>query len=504
MDWTLPWFHSQRKLWRRLKPRDLVTNLGSAMNVRRREETQSCNSPSQKIEAARRRLEWVLLILLGVTSNPSVAQVPALSYAAIGIPTSLALDKADDVVSRAIIRAGSEGSMTSAKVARDVQMLIADVRQNLHAELTDNWNTLDAQKVDLLRIIDEDLGQFEKAMVKGGLLEEDAFLDINRVLATIPFTSADPVLRSANGTTLIFRQSGFYRVTLHGNVFDGEVSDMTVSLNNKKLLPNEVVISKGVSANELDLDFSAAYLARLFDEEKLTYAAMRLAVIIPNKTWKRWKGDTRAIFPVTLQLLPKHPVQKYSLIALDEEPAVDKNAVLEVWGAIVQVPGCGNHDCNTNMPVCADAPLGSEIITDVDHYDQLLGAWGSFLGDFSKVGERFCRTFHSQHSDSRNVQIKISYHPATSTLVPIDVRLYIVSPDETASHPLPPVSQLAFGESYIAYFDKQMKSFRFAATLFTGETLSASSAAPAPPELILRRSMDAANKEMAVEIKPPF
>jgi hypothetical protein len=89
-------------------------------------------------------------------------------------------------------------------------------------------------------------------------------------------------------------------------------------------------------------------------------------------------------------------------------------------------------------------------------------------------------------------------------LVPVDVRLHLVSPDETALHPLPPVSQLAFGETYIAYFDKQVKAFRFAATFFTGETLSATSAAKPPPQLVLRRSLDKDDPEMSLQLQAPF
>jgi hypothetical protein len=192
------------------------------------------------------------------------------------------------------------------------------------------------------------------------------------------------------------------------------------------------------------------------------------------------------------------------LIALNEEPTVDQNATLQVWGPIVNIPGCGHHDCNTTMSVCADAPIGSEIISDVGHYDQLDGAWGSFLGDHSNSGGRFCRSFHSQHSESRNVQIQISYHPPAQTLTPVDVVLHMISPEESALHPLPPVSKLAFGETYIAYCDKQMKSFRLAATFFTGEPLSASSADPATPGWHLRRSLDSEFPEIAVQLVAPF
>jgi hypothetical protein len=458
------------------------------------------------IALLRRYRTTIPILGLLAFSVPAGAQIAPLSFAAAGVSTEMALNKADDMVSQAIMRAGSVGSMTSAKVARDVQLLIADARQNLHEELTDNWNTLDKQKVDVLRVIDEDLVQLNQAMTKGGLLEQDTYLDISRVVATIPWTGSDPVLRSAEGTNLVYRGTGFYRVTLHGNVFDGDVAQMSVKVGDRKLLASEVTISKGRSANALDLDLSASTLKPLFKDAQLAFATMRLSLVIPNRSWRFWKGDTPAEYPITLQLLPKYPIVKYSLIALDEEPTVDRNATLKSWGPIVQIPGCGNHDCNINMNVCADAPLGSEVIVDSSqegHYDQLTGFHGQFQAEHSVAGERFCRVFHQQNSESRNVQIQVVYHPPSTTLVPANVQLHIVSPEESAEHPLPPVAQLAFGETYLAYFDKQMKSFRFAATFFTGEILSSSSAAKAPPQLLLRRSEDKSDPEMSLQVQPP-
>lgn len=60
-----------------------------------------------------------------------------------------------------------------------------------------------------------------------------------------------------------------------------------------------------------------------------------------------------------------------------------------------------------------------------------------------------------------------------------------------------------FGETHLAYFDKQMKSFRFAATFFTGKTLSAAFGAKATPQVLLRRSENKSDPEMSLQIQPP-
>jgi hypothetical protein len=339
------------------------------------------------------------------------------------------------------------------------------------------------------------------------ILPEAPRRDVKASTVQRALTASDPVLRSVQGTTIIYRNAGFYRVTLHGNIFDGDISRMKIRLGDRKLSPNEVTISKGRSSNALDIDLNATALQAFFKDGQLAYATMHLSLIVPNHTWKVWKGDTSAEYPITLQLLPKYPVQKYSLIAMDEERTIDRSITLSNWGGIVQVSGCGNHACNINVPVCADAPLGSEVILDPaheGHYDSLMGAYGQFQADYDIHGERFCRTYHRQNSDSRNVQTQVPYHPAVMKLVPANVRLHIVSPDEVAEHPLPTVAQLTFGETYVAYFDKQVKSFQFAATFFTGEALSATSTAKAPPQLLLRRSEDKTDPGMSLQIRSPF
>jgi len=56
---------------------------------------------------------------------------------------------------------------------------------------------------------------------------------------------------------VVYRSRGLFRVSLHGNVFDGDVAQMSVNLGDRTLLANEVTISTGRSANALDLDLSA-------------------------------------------------------------------------------------------------------------------------------------------------------------------------------------------------------------------------------------------------------
>src|SRR4029077_7900100 len=72
----------------------------------------------------------ILVPILMMHSELSGAQVAPLSYAAVGVSTAVALNKADEVATNAINRAGSVASLTSAKIAQDIQLLIANARQN--------------------------------------------------------------------------------------------------------------------------------------------------------------------------------------------------------------------------------------------------------------------------------------------------------------------------------------------------------------------------------------
>jgi hypothetical protein len=459
-----------------------------------------------------RRMKLHFVALLGFTAvsflvltSATEAQVDPLSFAAAGVSTSLALDKAEQTANNLIQQSGNVASLTSSKIARDLQMLISDARQQLHEELTDNWDTLDRQKVDLLRSIDVYIKQLNGVMAKGGLLEEDAYLDLTQLTQKLPFASSDPILRSVRGATISYRETGLYHVTLRGTIFDPSNGPLGIKLGNTPVSADVKIAY--TPPYEAAIDFPASYLSHYFNETALAYIPVNLSVLVPDKSYYFYnlrKKTRPAIYTFTLQLLPKHPITKYSLIELNAEPTVDRNVVSRTWGAISQVPGCGHDDCNSGQLVCADVPVGGEPIGIVDHYDDLMSAWGEFVGPPIITPTSVCQAFHQHRPASRNVKIEISYYPPDTKLVANDVRFQEVSADDSAAKPIPPATELGFDQLYVAYFNKKMQSFRLGMTLFTGEPLGSTPSQISSPLLQVSKMDQSKDREITIQIKPPW
>jgi hypothetical protein len=447
----------------------------------------------------------VFAVLTLVPINTSQAQLGALSFATAGVATSVALDNAEKKADGLIQKAGAVASLTSAKVARDLEILISDARQQMHEELTANWDTLDKQKVDLLRTIDGYFAQLDGLMAKGGLLEEDAYLDLNQLSSKLPFVTTDPVLRSVRGSTLTYRENGLYRIVMRGSIFGPENGPVKIAFDKSPVGPDVKVVY--TPAYEAAIDVPAAYLLRYFDDNKLSYIPVQISVLVPDKSYYFYNLRNKkrtASYNFTLQLLPKHPISKYSLIEMNEEPTVDRNIVGRVWGPISQIPGCGHDGCNSGELVCANAPAGAEPIGVVSTYDSLNSAYGEFVGSATVTATTVCQGFHQHRPASRDVKIEISYYPPDTKLIANDVFLHEVSPEDSAKNPISPATGLGFENLYVAYFSNKMKSFRLAMMLFTGEPLSSTPEKTSSPLLDVKRADESKVKEVTVQIKPPW
>src|SRR5690242_14791812 len=93
----------------------------------------------------------IFTLVCGTYEPYSEAQVPGLSFVETGVATSVALNKADAVGTHLIQQAGQVSSLTSSKVARDLQLLIDNARQQMNDELNTQWDKLDSQKLSVLR-----------------------------------------------------------------------------------------------------------------------------------------------------------------------------------------------------------------------------------------------------------------------------------------------------------------------------------------------------------------
>jgi hypothetical protein len=454
------------------------------------------------------RFKKIIVCLLAfILSSPRAgAQIQPLSYAAFGVATSVALDNAEKKAEDLINQAGAVASLTSSKIARDLQMLISDARQQMHEELADNWDKLDVQKVDLLRSIDGYIQKLNGLMVKGGLLEEDAYLDISQIAQRLPFADSDPILRSVRGSTITYRDTGMYRVNLKGTIFDPSNGAFTIKVSNSPVSADvKIAFSPPYDAS---IDFPALYLKPFFKDTALSYVPVEISVRVPDKSYyfyKLRKKTRTAPYVFTLQLLPKHPVTKYSLIEMNAEPTVDKNNVQTKWGETVTVRSCGSHGCNSSQPICADVPVGAEPIGVVLTEDSLGNAWGEFNPNSVTIAAgTICEWFHQHRPDDRNVRIKVSYYPPDSTLVANDVQFHEVSVEDSAAKPVAPATELAFDRLYVAYFNKKMQSFRLAMILFTGEPLGSTPEKTSSPLLEVSKLDLSKDREITVQLKEPW
>jgi hypothetical protein len=449
----------------------------------------------------------MIAISLCIFPSFACAQVAPLSIAATGVVTSKVLDKAEQVGDNLIQQAGYVSSLTSSQTIRDLQLLISDARQQMHEELNTNWDRLDNQKVDLLRNIDSSIQQLSGVMNRGGLLEEDAYLDINHITDKLPFVSSDPIVGSVRGATVGFRETGFYRITVRGTVFQPPAGDPTVKIKGLVVGSPYVKLTKGTQHNEANIDFQSSYLSKYFADKTLSYLPITLDIPVPDKSY--YFAETRkkyrtASYHVTLQLLPRHPIAKYSLIEMTEVPTVNKAAPPQSkWGDTVQVPGCGHDGCNDTFWACADVPAGAEPIAVVDHYDDV-ASYGEFTGLLKPTPGGICELYHQHRPMSRNIRIKVSYYPPDTALIPKDVELHPVSAEDSAQQPVAPAKELAFDQLYVAYFSNSMKSFRLAMTLFTGEPLGSTPEKTSAPILDVKRSDQTTAKEITIQVKSPL
>jgi hypothetical protein len=152
----------------------------------------------------RRFIAWFFaFLLLCSTFGPSAGgQGGILSFVAAGVTTGVALDKADEVGTHLIQQAGQTASLTSSKVARDLQLLNDNARWQLHDEMNVQWDKLDSQKLSVLTEIDKYIVQLNAGMERGGAIEENAYLDIDDVVSKLPFSKKEPILRTIKGATL--------------------------------------------------------------------------------------------------------------------------------------------------------------------------------------------------------------------------------------------------------------------------------------------------------------
>src|SRR5262249_22300622 len=134
-----------------------------------------------------REVKWyVLAIAVLCMTSCSSAPIAPLSVAATGVTASFVLDKFDEKVTHIIGQAAAAASLVTSKAARDLQLQVQAIRQQLHDELDHNWDRLDSEKIDVLRQMDSALDRLDKNVERAGSMQDNFALDVDETLNRIP------------------------------------------------------------------------------------------------------------------------------------------------------------------------------------------------------------------------------------------------------------------------------------------------------------------------------
>lgn len=376
------------------------------------------------------RSHRLLLLTLLAISSSRCGPVDPLTVAASGITASAVLDKLDEKATHILGQAAGVAGLVTAKAARDLQLLIAAARQELHDELSSNWDRLDSQKISILREIDASTERLNKAIKAGGRLEDTVALDIGELLSRLPFSKRVPALRRIDGATQYFRDAGVYRLVLTGNMFMPFEPGAVLKINGK------VVDQTWMNSEPpygLAVTIPSTFLADSFDDTKLAYVPATLATSVPNRrsALQFWRKAVRpAKFAFKLELFPRYAVA-YRLTEYRKEKVVDPVNTAIQPGGISVIPGCGESGCNAYYTICTDVPAGAVPIEFVSPYDSFQG-WGGF-GNARLTATGMCATYwqHS-HNVTRNVKFDVRYRPLVDVTVKRDIQLIPLTLDSAA------------------------------------------------------------------------
>jgi hypothetical protein len=226
-------------------------------------------------------LATTALVVLDLVLSSCGGPVAPLTVAAGGLTTDAVLDKLDDKATHIIGQAAAAFSLGTSKAARDAQLLIAAARQEMHDELSNNWDRLDTQKVSILRSLDSSLEEMQKAVRMGGKIEDNVYLDIGSLLQSLPFSRSVPSLRRVEGATQYYKDTGYYRLVLTGNIFDAFQGTGKIEIDGKAVDPSWLNPSP---PHDIAVMIPADYLTKRFDDNKLAYVPVSIRARVSNRS----------------------------------------------------------------------------------------------------------------------------------------------------------------------------------------------------------------------------
>jgi hypothetical protein len=441
----------------------------------------------------------LLLITLPLAiSLQSTPQNP-VGIVVAGAATSVFLDKLSEKANNVVQNAGAVGSLLASKAARDVQLEIMAARIQLHDELNQNWDRLDAEKISLLQQLNSSLDQISQDIGKVSQMQDDLVLDVDSTLNRIPFLKDVKTIRRIWGASQYYRPNGIYIITIHGNIFDSGAGAPDVSIGGRPLSTPPIMSPP----YDVKLEIPANQINDRFQDRKVTQIPVTLKQKVSNRNYsfQIWRDAyTTQEFTFTLELFPKYPAA-YRLTEYDEQPSIDQTQTLTWPRRETLIPGCGNSGCNAYYTICQDVPAGAQPIGPTNLYDSRGLGWYSGFGTLTVTSTGVCLVYwqHS-HDQARNVGFDVLYHPATKITVPKDIELVPISggdlshyfddpqandvslaKDKKVGDPISPAQPnytmlekgidhgaVRIGQTYDSHFSNDMQSYRLVFRTFTG------------------------------------
>jgi len=231
----------------------------------------------------------VVLVALTLMLGPGTTAQNPVGIVAAGVTTGIFLDKLTEKANNIVQNAGAVGSLLASKAARDIQLEIMAARIQLHDELNQNWDRLDAEKVSVLTQINSSLDQVTQDIGKVSEMQDDLVLDVDSTLNRVPFLKDVKTIRRIWGASQYYRPNGIYVVTIHGNIFDSGAGAPDVNIGGRQL-SNAPIVSPPY---DVKLEIPANLLNDRFQDRKMTHIPVTLKQRVSNRNYRFRFGGMR-------------------------------------------------------------------------------------------------------------------------------------------------------------------------------------------------------------------
>jgi hypothetical protein len=342
------------------------------------------------------------------------------------------------------------GGLLVSKAARDADLVIANLRNELQGVLSDAWDTLDVQKKDALRvareIVNHSIGNQIDAISD---LESTAYLDVSALLDRLEIFGHSHTIRRVLGASQYYIDSGYHQITIESNFLDPLNRNYKVYFGDASV-PDEWSSKLGGNAYSVLLTVPASALAPYFKERELNYVDMIIVAGVPKLF-----GQRTIHMSTKIALFPKYPV-KYEMRQVVKVKVVG-NTEEHQKGPLVPVPP------HSNANVCTDVPEGSIPLRVA--YERTQGT--EFLKWFSapaKTDTGFCWGISNNGDTAGMASFDVIYLPLVES---VDTRLMFLR-TTVDGNKLEIEKYLRYEMPYIADFHPDMVDFELKLIDFMG------------------------------------